>query len=405
MNKKMREIFAKIEAKTAEAKSYMDGENKDLDKANAALDEVAELKKEYALEERLYTEEKNAHAPTENAVATKTAEKNKDAVIAAFGKAAKNHFRVNKDDGDSGLGFPNEGTPADGGYTVPVDIWTQIEYFREAEFSLLDLVRRETVHTNTGRRTFKKRSQYSGFTAVAEGGKITYTSAPQFEPISFSIDKYAGYFPVTNELLADSDANVANVLMDWIARESRATANNLILSAIMSNGDAVNFENLDGLKYALNVTLGLFKGTSRIITNDDGLQYLDTLKDAEGDYILRRNPTDPIQLQIAAGASVVPLVVVPNAILASTPVDATESTAAANQIPFIVGDLKEGVIYWDRMWMSIDESRIASIGDLNAFEQDLTIFRAIEREDVTLRDTDAFVHGYIQTGGEAISGE
>lgn len=397
MNKKMRELLAKIEAKTAEAKTCMDGENKDLDKATALLDEVAELKKEYTLEERIYAEEKNKAMPTEGQVA----DKSKDAVIKAFGKAAKNHFRVSNKEDDP-LGFPNEGTPADGGYTVPVDIWTQIEYFREAEFSLLDLVRRETVHTNTGRRTFKKRAQYSGFTAVAEGGKITYTSSPQFEPISFSIDKYAGYFPVTNELLADSDANVANVLIDWIARESRATANALILDAIFNNGEAVDFENLDGLKNALNVTLGLFKNSSRIITNDDGLQYLDTLKDAKGDYILRANPSDPMQMQVAAGASVVPLVVVPNAILASTPVEATGSNAAANKIPFIVGDLKEGVIYWDRMWMSIDESRIASIGELNAFEQDLTIFRAIEREDVTLRDADAFVHGYIQTGGEPV---
>ena len=397
MNKKMRELLAKIEEKTAEAKTYLDGENKDTKKANELLDEVDALKAEYETEKRLYEATKDAAGS-----ATQVDDKSKDAVIKAFGRAAKNHFRTKDNDP---LTFPNEGTPADGGYTVPVDIWTQIEYFREAEFSLLDLVRRETVHTNTGRRTFKKRSQYSGFTQVAEGGKITYTSAPQFEAISFSIDKYAGYFPVTNELLADSDANVAGVLMDWIARESRATANSLILAEIMSNGDAVDFQNLDGIKQALNVTLELFKRTSKIITNADGLQYLDTLKDAKGDYILRPNPSDPMQMQVAAGASVVPLVVVPNAILPSTPVEATESVTAANQIPFILGDLKEGIIYWDRMWMSIDESRIASIGGLNAFEQDLTIFRAIEREDVTVRDPESFVYGYIQTGGEPISGE
>ena len=40
MNKKMREILAKIQAKTAEAKGFMEGENKDIDKANALMDEV-----------------------------------------------------------------------------------------------------------------------------------------------------------------------------------------------------------------------------------------------------------------------------------------------------------------------------------------------------------------------------
>ena len=50
--------------------------------------------------------------------------------------------------------------------------------------------------------------------------------------------------------------------------------------------------------------------------------------------------------------------------------------------------------------MSIAASAIAAIGDFNAFEQDLTLYRAIEREDVTGRDGDAFKHGYIQPSGE-----
>ncbi len=40
-------------------------------------------------------------------------------------------------------------------------------------------------------------------------------------------------------------------------------------------------------------------------------------------------------------------------------------------------------------------SNIASIGTLNAFEEDLTIYRAIEREDVKVRDEKAFVNGYL----------
>jgi division protein CdvB (Snf7/Vps24/ESCRT-III family) len=45
MNKKMREILAQIQAKTAEAKSFMDGENKDVAKATALMDEVDALQK------------------------------------------------------------------------------------------------------------------------------------------------------------------------------------------------------------------------------------------------------------------------------------------------------------------------------------------------------------------------
>ena len=66
-----------------------------------------------------------------------------------------------------------------------------------------------------------------------------------------------------------------------------------------------------------------------------------------------------------------------------------------NKVPFIIGDLKEGIVFWDRQLMNIKTSDVAVIGDLNAYEEDLTLFRAIEREDVTIRDSKAIVNGYI----------
>ena len=68
---------------------------------------------------------------------------------------------------------------------------------------------------------------------------------------------------------------------------------------------------------------------------------------------------------------------------------------SATKIPFIIGDLKEGIWYFDRAKTTIMTSNIASIGDLNAFAEDLTIYRAIEREDVKIRDKEAFVNAYL----------
>lgn len=396
MNKKMREILAKIEAKTKEARGFMDGENKDVAKASAILDEVTELKAEYEAEKRLYEMEKEDNTPDEGQVQDKNAKRSKEEALKEFGRAAKLGFKVAEKDLTGTL---NEGTPADGGYTVPEDIYTMVEEFRQAEFSFLDLVRREVVHTASGARTFKKRAQYTGFNLVPEGGKIgPVAETPKFERLAWAIKKYAGYMPITNELRYDSDANVGRIVLEWLAKESRATANKLIIAKIQANGDPTDFENLDGIKKALNVTLGsAFKGSSKVITNDDGLQYLDTLKEKadSNKYLLTPDPANPMALRLTAGATTVPLVVVPNDVM-PTPTDG----GTAGQIPFIIGDLYEGVVYWDREWMSIAESAIASIGDLNAFEQDLTLYRAIEREDVTLRDTESFVYGYINPAGE-----
>jgi HK97 family phage major capsid protein len=381
MNKKMRELLAKIETKTAEAKSFMvDGENKDVEKANAILDEVDALKAEFETEKRLYEMEKETGTPTPEAIQEKkTQEAEKDS-IKQFAEDARNGFKSNK--------AMNEGTATDGGYTVPEDIQTRINTYRDSKTSLLRLVRVEKVTTNKGARTFKKRSQQTGFTKVGEGGKIGAKNTPQFERISYEIEKYAGYFPVTNELLADSDANIANTLIEFIGDESRVTANKLILEQIATVPETA-LTGLDDIKKTLNVTLGqAFKATSKIVTNDDGLQYLDTLKDNDGDYLLSTSPSDPMRLVLCAGATTVPVEVIPNADLPTV----------ENKIPMIIGDLYEAIVYWDRQQMSIMVSNIAQVGELNAFEEDLTIYRAIEREDVTTRDTQAVVNGYILVG-------
>lgn len=374
MNKKMRELLSEIEQKRTLAKAFMaDEENKDVAKATALLDEADALTTEYEAEKRLYELEKAQNTPTDEQVEQQQQEEKQVDSIKAFADAARHKFITKAN--------MNETTAADGGYTVPEDIQTQINTYRDAKFSLLKLVRVEKVTTNKGSRTFKKRAQQTGFTKVGEGGKIGAKATPQFERIEYEIDKYAGYFPVTNELLKDSDANIANTLIQWIGDESRVTANNLIIAVAKTNKESADLTGIDDIKKMLNVTLGsAFKATSKIITNDNGLQYLDTLKDADGKYLLSASPADPMKLVLSAGATTVPVEVIPNADLPND----------TEKIPFIIGDLNEGIVYWDREQRNIISSNIAAIGEINAFEEDLTIYRAIEREDVTLRDNAAF---------------
>lgn len=373
MNKRQRELQALM---IQEQKNYdgfmVEGEGRDLTKAAACLDKIDEYQKEFDLIAR-GEKAKKAGVPTDGEPGEGAPAPKADAVK-AFADAARRGFKS-----------MNEGTVADGGYTVPEDIVTQIQHFRDAKASLLHLVTVVPVKTNKGARTFKARAQQTGFTKVGEGGKIGAGATPKFTRINYEIEKYAGYFPVTSELLADTDANITGELTQWIGDESRVTANKLILEQI--NGkDTVPIAGLDDVKKALNVTLGsAFKSTSKIITNDDGLNWLDTLKDADENYLLQPNPSEPMKLQLCAGATVVPVEVFPNA----------DMPTGEDGIPMVIGDLKEGIVYWDRQQMNIKTSDVAAIGDLNAFEEDLVLFRAIEREDVTQRDTAAFVNGRI----------
>ncbi len=370
MNEKLLELLDKINAKKVEVKNF--AESGELDKAQAAKDELIKLQQQFDILKDL--EDTEPVNPQNRVPLTP-----KDS-IKEFANAARSGFRNSM----------NEGTPAEGGYTVPEDIQTRINERRTAKASLITLVDVENVTTNKGSRTFKKRAQQTGFTKVGEGGKIQGGKTPQFERMNYEISKYAGYFPVTNELLEDSDANIAGTLISWIGDESRVTRNKIILDVIKKK-EKTPLANLDDIKKALNVTLGqAFKATSKVVTNDDGLQYFDTLKDNEGKYLLQPNPAEPMKMMLCAGATRMEVFVVPNE---DMPSDTQDS--GKRKIPVIIGDLKEAVKFFDRKQLTITTSNVAMAGELNAFEEDLTLYRAIEREDCQMKDEKAFVYGEI----------
>ena len=83
MNKKLRELLAKMEQKHTLAKGYMDGENKDVAKASELMDEVAELQKEYNVELSIYEAEKALNSPSKDDIddATKANSKEVDGFV------------------------------------------------------------------------------------------------------------------------------------------------------------------------------------------------------------------------------------------------------------------------------------------------------------------------------------
>lgn len=375
MNKKLLELLDEINNKKVEVRSLVDQGK--IEEAKAAKDELKKLQDEFDI---LKDIDDTAVTNLENNTNKGVNLNQKKDSVKEFADAARKGFRNSM----------NEGTAADGGYTVPEDIQTRINERRTAKTSMIDLVDVENVTTNKGSRTFKKRTQQTGFTKIGEGGKLSAGSTPQFERMSYEIAKYAGYFPVTNELLEDSDANITDTLVTWIGDESRVTRNKIILGVIDQKAKTT-IKSLDDIKEALNVTLGqAFKQTSCIVTNDDGLQWLDTLKNDRGEYLLQHSPADPMKMVLCAGATTVPVKVIPND---DMPSDTT--TKGTTKIPVIIGDLKEGIKFFDRKRLTLITSNIAVAGELNAFEEDLTLFRAIEREDCKTKDDAAFVNGVL----------
>jgi HK97 family phage major capsid protein len=380
MNKKMREILAQIEAKTNEAESFMDGENKDVVKATALMDEVDALQKEFDLEKKIYEAEKatGAQAATVTVEDGAQAKKTEDEV-AKFAKAVRSIVQ--------GKGM-TEGVNEDGGYTVPEDVSTRVEHYRDVEYSLLQDIDVVPVKTNKGSRTYQKKGEVDTFVDIDENGNITNEiEAPKFERLPYAIQDRAGFMPVSNDLVNDSDANILEIVAEWLGKADVATANSKVLAKVAEKAQ-VDFKDIDGIKTALNVTLGqAYKTGAKIYTNDDGLNYLDTLKDKDGRYLLNPDPTAPANLTLRCGTTVLPIKVLPNKVFKSN----------GTKAPFIVGNLFDYVRKYDRQSMSIMASTTASIGSFNAFAQNMTLLRAIVRDDYRVKDADSIVNGYIDT--------
>ena len=301
----------------------------------------------------------------------------------ALGEAVRSNFRV-KAVTEGSMMNTEHGT--DGGYTVPADIVTRIFELRDNEDSLLDEVTVHTVTAKTGRRTMKKRSQHTGFATVAEAAKYPKLATPAFETVEYAIEKRGGYTAATAEVYEYSDGEIARVVEDWMSAEARATANREIVEQVNTKEQKA----LNGLDDILKAWVGLgaaFRSTSKLITNDDGLAWLATLKTEAGDYVLAPNPTEPRTLQLAVGPYTLPVKVYDNATLPS----------ADTKVPVIIGDLKAGIAYWQKKVLTIKPSDVAIAGELNAYEQDLILWRGSIWDDCTTWDTEAFVNGYIDT--------
>lgn len=376
MSTEMRELIAEINAKKADVKNYVAKDQ--IEDAKVAKAELVELQDKFDIlkdveAEQVIEAEDHSHVANDDVDP-----------IHAFAEAARRGF--------CNTAYPNEGTASQGGYTVPQDIQTKINKYKEDKFALESLVKTIPVTAPTGRRVFQTRAQHTGFSSVAEAAAIGQVAAPTFTVVNYSVTKYGGYLPVTQELLEDSDANIAQVLIEWLGEEDIATRNNIILTKL-NTLNKTNLSNLDGIKHAVNVTLGQkFAGSVRIVTNDDGFNYLDTLKNGDSEYLLKpsMDPAKPLERRLAVGSSIIPVTVVPNAILESG------TSGGKAVMPFIIGDLNEALAIFDRKKLNIMQSNTASVTGFNAFEQDMTLFRGIERLDSQFIDSDAVVYGTIK---------
>ncbi|HBZ80921.1 MAG TPA: phage major capsid protein [Brevibacillus sp.] len=382
MDEKERELRQQLAAKLEEARGLA-GEGK-IEEARSAADAAKNLRKQIdLLQELRQTDTPGTTVPAEPE--TRDEQNGKEMQYrSAFLKTLR-HKPLSMDEQRlieeaeaeirSGM---QGGVAEDGGLIVPQDIQTTIYELKRQFVSLEQFVTIEPVTTRSGSRVIEKNADITPFTEITELTDLDELDNPKFKQITYAIKDRGGILPISNSLLHDTDQNLMQYIAKWIAKKSTVTRNKLILDLIGTLPKKA-IAGLDAIKEALNVSLDpSIELGAIIITNQDGYNFLDQQKDADGRPLMQPDPTQPTQ-KLLFGKRVVRL--------ANRWLPTTGTTT--KKAPIIIGDLKEAVVLFDRQQYSIASTNVGG----KAFGRNSTDVRAIQREDVQKLDDAAVIYG------------
>jgi len=381
MDEELKKLLDGMKAKKQEVKDLCKAGK--IEDAAKAKDELKELQAQFDLlydleQDKLDDMQQQAEAGTAKKVVDQT-KKIASAFVNAI-KAAVGKGELSADDKEI-LNSMNEGTDEDGGLTVPQDIRTAVKELRRSEDALETLVNVERVSTLIGSRVIERYADQTPFDNVDEAAEFPEVSTPQFEKIDYKVKKKGGILKVTQELLSDSAENIIGYLKKWIAKKAKATRNFMIIAKILEiTKDAeVPVEGLDDLKRIFNILFDpAIALSARVVTNQDGYNWLDTLKDKDGRYVMQPDPTKPTSMLLFGKY---PVKKVSNKTLPST------AAEGGYKVPIICGDLKEAITIFDRETLTIDISSTA--GEL--WKTDQTGIKVRERLDIQSVDEEAII--------------
>jgi HK97 family phage major capsid protein len=394
MTKEIRELRSQKSELVVKAKAALaEGKTAEVKELNA---QITVLNDKLEVAERLYDEEQRNINPADNQPQTKMELKAPDPskdmrtsneYMRSFFLALGMGVNANTGKGIEGLKplydaiSATGGTPAgeDGGFLLPVDFDNLIWTLRRDFTALADLVTVENVQSYTGWRAVERFSNTAGFASMTELVNMAeVTGEPKFDKITYTMTDYGGYMPVANSFLSDTSVNVMNYLAKWMARKAVNTENALILAKWLAMSP-VTFDKtklLDSLKIALNVTLDpAISARANIVLNQDAFNFLDTMKDAEGNYLLKPDVTNPTAYTLKGR----PVKLVSNAILS------TRNASGHTYAPIILGDFTEQLDLFRRTPYEMASTTIGGV----AWRQNATEVRGIVRLDLQTIDAAA----------------
>lgn len=228
-----------------------------------------------------------------------------------------------------------------GSVLVPVEVSTSVLELKDGQADLSQYVTKEAVGTGQGKFPVAKRAQ-AILATKAELAEIAEIDEPLFLEVDYKCETRIGQIAFSNEVIEDSQIDVVAYAKRQMQRMVTNT-NNKNIMAVLNGFTKVNATNADELKRVVNVDLDP-ELDLKIVMNQDAYQLIDTLKDADGRYLLQDS------IASASGKTLFGKEV----ILVSNKVAPTAKDTAG----FIwIGDLKEAVFMAQRNEISAEWDR------------------------------------------------
>ncbi|ENJ7038738.1 phage major capsid protein [Staphylococcus pseudintermedius] len=171
---------------------------------------------------------------------------------------------------------------------IPEDIKYVPEELPETVVDLKKFVNVQPVTRASGSHPILNPAQET-MVSVEELEKNPELAKPKFTDIDYKVKTYRGQIPISQESLDDSEANLAQIVAKNNARQALNTTNKVIAD-VMKSFKAVNTANLDDIKGIINVEIDPAYNLS-LVVSQSFYQALDTLKDKNGQYLLKQDIT------------------------------------------------------------------------------------------------------------------
>lgn len=372
MNKKLQELRRSLTAKLKEARELIDAGK--VEEGQAATKEAQEIKDKIVLEEQMQELEETVSDGNEVVEVEETRAKKKPVETRTALVKYLQGKHLTKEERDV---LVETTTPGDDQNSVaviiPQDIYTEINELKRQYKPLKQFVDVQTTSTTSGSFVYENGDTIEPFVDITEATEIGEMLSPTLKQQKFAITDKGGILPISNTLLSDEKGGLVKYINKWIARKSVITDNRKILAVLKANGIKISASTHAEIKSAINTKLDpeLLNGAI-IITNQNGFDIMDNWVDATGKPILQPNPQDPTK-KMLSGINI--------EVYANTNIK-DENGAS----PVYIGNLEEAVKFMDREEMALAVSKEAG------FTKNLTLIRAIQRDDVVTKDVKSYLN-------------